>query len=66
MAMKNKKAVGLYKDALRWLVDNDDNSWIKDGQPMNVTGALVCDLFDVEETEFRTDMIKTIEEERVP
>ena len=37
-----------YREAVRWIAYNDDAEWTRDAEPViSVTGALVCDLFDV-------------------
>jgi hypothetical protein len=54
-----------YREALEWMALNDDVYWLA-GDPdtgagaISVTGALVRDLWDVDEAKFRKDLINTI------
>lgn len=35
-----------YRDALQWLIDNDDNEWLRDDDPIiSVTASLVADIY---------------------
>lgn len=50
-----------YREAIRWIVYNDDTEWVRadedEGDPMiSVTAALVIDLFDVSEERFMADL----------
>ena len=49
-----------YREAVEWLVLNDDVEWATFDPPdacasVSVTGALVCDLFGVETERLRSD-----------
>ena len=50
-----------YREAVEWLVLNDDVEWATFDPPdacasVSVTGALVCDLFGVETERLRSDI----------
>ena len=50
-----------YREAVAWLVLNDDVEWATYDPPdacasVSVTGALVCDLFGVETERLRSDI----------
>lgn len=48
-----------YREALRWLLVNDDYEWLKgDDQINSVTSALIADLFGKTDEEVRRDLLK--------
>lgn len=58
-----------YRDALRWLVMNDDCNWLDypadDGMgSMSVSAALAADMFDVGDDRIRADLIKAFAKHR--
>ena len=55
-----------YREAMEWLVLNDDVEWATFDLPdarasVSVTGALVCDLFGVDVERLRADIRRGIE-----
>jgi len=34
-----------YREAIRWIVENDDIEWLDNGDPESVTAVLVADLY---------------------
>ena len=55
-----------YREAIRWIIDNDDNEWLDDDNDpiapiISVTAALVADLFDVETSRIIRDLRKAKE-----
>lgn len=37
-----------YKEAIQWIVDNDDTEWVHDDDPIPcVTASMVADLYNV-------------------
>lgn len=56
-------AVG-YKKAIEWIALNDDTEWLNDEEPIiSVTGAMVADLFDVDQEKVIKDLIKFCKKE---
>ncbi len=57
---------GSYREAIRWLVDNDDTEWAAYGASdpsdargtPSVTAALVADLFDTNCERVRSDILR--------
>lgn len=48
-----------YREALRWIVDNDDTEWLEDdGGHTSVTAAFLADMFGVTDERVRADLIK--------
>lgn len=48
-----------YREAIQWLIDNDDNEWLDDEGPIvSVTAALVADLFGIDIDRVITDLRK--------
>ena len=46
-----------YRDAIRWIVDNDDTEWLdEDHGIINITASLVADLFDVKHDRLIADL----------
>lgn len=46
-----------YREAIRWMVLNDDTSWVDDERPIiTVTAGMVADLFDVEQARVIKDL----------
>lgn len=51
-----------YREAIRWIADNDDTQWLNDDEPMfSVTAALVADLFDVDTDRVTKDLRRELE-----
>ena len=52
-----------YREAIRWLADNDDNEWIEDDEDMSVsvTAALIADIFDVPQERVRDDLRRLLD-----
>lgn len=51
-----------YREAIRWMVDNDDTSWIDDEEPIiSVTAAMIADLFDVDHKKIIEDIRKGLD-----
>lgn len=49
-----------YKQAIQWLVDNDDTEWVGAREPHSVTAALVADLFGKSDDQVRADLTKAL------
>lgn len=48
-----------YKQALRWIIDNDDTDWLGSRQDFpSVTAHLVADIYDKDIEEVAKDLIK--------
>lgn len=48
-----------YKDAIQWMVDNDDTEWAKEGEDApSVTAVLIADIYGKTEDEVRSDLVK--------
>jgi hypothetical protein len=48
-----------YKDALKWLIDNDDCHWLdEDGSASSVTASLVADIYGYTDQVVRADLTK--------
>jgi hypothetical protein len=46
-----------YKDAINWIVDNDDTDFMHDEEPiLSVTAVLVMDLWDKSEDQILRDI----------
>ena len=46
-----------YKNAVAWIVANDDTEWLNDQEPIiSVSAALVADLFGRDEPEIIADL----------
>lgn len=48
-----------YKQAIKWMVDNDDTDWVE-ADPQSVAAALVADLFGRTDLQVRLDIIKEL------
>lgn len=54
-----------YRDAIRWIAENDDVEWLEDDDPIpSVTAVLVADLFDVEVDRVTGDLRKAVKKSR--
>lgn len=54
-----------YRDAVRWMVYNDDTEWTHDEEPIiSVTAALVADMFDVEQDKIISDIRRALKQDR--
>jgi hypothetical protein len=51
--------VASYKQAIQWMVDNDDTDWVE-ADPQSVTAALVADLFGKEDDQVRLDLASAL------
>ncbi len=52
-----------YRDALEWLVNNDDTEWTGDEEPcISVTAALVADIYDRTNEEVTADLRKALKD----
>lgn len=49
-----------YRQAIQWMVDNDDVAWAETGDPQSVTAALVADLFAKPDDLVREDIIRAL------
>lgn len=49
-----------YKQAIAWMVENDDTEWVL-GDPQSVTAALVADLFGKDDDTVRRDLFKALQ-----
>jgi hypothetical protein len=47
-----------YKDAIRWIVENDDTDWLDSDGTESVTAAMVADLFSKTDEEVKRDLLK--------
>lgn len=48
-----------YKQAVQWLIDNDDCYWLKDDEPiMSVSASLVADIYTMPENKLISDLKK--------
>jgi hypothetical protein len=48
-----------YRDALQWIINNDDTEWLHDDDPViSVTAALVADIYDRSTDEVIADLKK--------
>lgn len=54
-----------YRDAIRWIAENDDVEWLEDDDPIpSVAAVLVADLFDVEVDRVTGDLRKAVKKSR--
>ena len=54
-----------YRQAIRWIVLNDDTAWLEDGNgSISVTAALVADLFRKTDYEVTADLRAAVVKER--
>lgn len=52
-----------YRDALQWLVNNDDTEWTRENDPIiSVTAALVADIYDRTNEEVTADLRKALKD----
>ena len=60
--MAKRRYTMTYQQAIRWLAENDDCSWITDGplDPPSVAAAAVADIFDRAEIELRADLTREL------
>ncbi|MEY4641109.1 MAG: hypothetical protein RLZZ227_1103 [Pseudomonadota bacterium] len=49
-----------YKQAIQWMVDNDDTEWVDSEDPCSVTACLVADLFGKHDYQVRQDLFKAL------
>ena len=49
-----------YKQAIAWMVDNDDTEWATNGDPGSVTAAIVADLFNKTDEQVRADVQRAL------
>lgn len=46
-----------YREAIRWMAENDDTEWVEDESPiLSVAAVLIADLFDVDEAKVVKDL----------
>ncbi len=50
-----------YRQAIQWMVENDDTEWVSNGDPQSVTAALVADLFSKSDEQVRRDIFKALQ-----
>lgn len=53
-----------YKEAIRWIAENDDTEWLFESVPedwMSVSAIMVRDLFDVTDEKIIADLKKALE-----
>lgn len=56
-----------YKNAILWIVENDDTEWLDDETPItSVSAALVADLFGVSDQKIIKDLNKALSPMRKP
>lgn len=56
-----------YREAIRWIAENDDTTWIHDADPIPcVTVALVADLFGVEDKKVVSDIVRELNRSKNP
>jgi hypothetical protein len=49
----------IYRDAIEWIVRNDDCHWLTNPHgSQSVTAALVADMFDVRDDKVKADLIR--------
>lgn len=54
---KNRTAYP-YREALRWIVRNDDTEWLDDPEaPQSITAAFVADCYARQDSELRRDLL---------
>lgn len=50
-----------YREAIKWIVYNDDIEWLDDEDPIpSVSAALISDMFDVEHEKVVSDLKREI------
>lgn len=54
-----------YREAILWIVLNDDTQWVDDASPISVTAVLVADLFGKSDECVRADIKRALAKERV-
>jgi hypothetical protein len=47
-----------YRQAIEWIIENDDTDWVTGNEPLSVTASLVADLFMKNSNDVRRDLIK--------
>lgn len=57
---------GSYREAIRWIAENDDTVWVDDVNAygpadLSVTATLIADLFDVEHERVRVDIRRELD-----
>lgn len=52
-------AMASYKQAITWMVENDDTEWVLD-EPTSVTAAFTADLFGKTDKQVRDDLVKAL------
>lgn len=58
-----RKIMG-YKQAIQWIVENDDTEWVYDENgSISVTASLLADIFDRTTDEVTRDIKKRLEKE---
>lgn len=45
-----------YREALQWIIENDDTEWLALNQTASVTASLVADIYKRTDDEVRTDL----------
>lgn len=50
-----------YREAIRWIADNDDTEWVRRGDAESVTAALVADLFGVPDDRVKRDLARALD-----
>lgn len=52
-----------YKSAITWLVNNDDNEWLRDARygSVSVTAALVADLWGKDDNTVAQDLLRELQ-----
>lgn len=49
-----------YREAIRWMAENDDTDWVHEDCGPSVTAALVADMFGVDDARVRADLVKAL------
>lgn len=60
------RAIG-YREALAWMVANDDTSWVAEPDaPGSVSAALLADIYGKSDDEVRADLSRLLERRERP
>lgn len=54
-----------YREAIRWIAENDDTEWVGKGDPESVSAALVADLFGVSDERVAKDLARELDRAQV-
>jgi hypothetical protein len=63
-AQDYEAAMARYKDAIDWIAQNDDTTWVDiPNDPISIRGALVADLFRKSDAQVRKDLRRAVAED---